>query len=136
MTMAITMRMVARIFVFATEVTQGPLSSLHYTHIKRPPKSRCAICDGFEDTTKMSPRSRGTCLGDLSGDRHLSHIHIQIVHGHVQVEVHAWMLFMCMSMCMCTSEAEAEAGSRELRAGSGLCILVYRHFVCWLTISH
>jgi hypothetical protein len=33
MAMAITMRMVARIFVFATEVTQGPLSSVHYTHI-------------------------------------------------------------------------------------------------------
>jgi hypothetical protein len=31
MTMAITMRMVARIFVFATDVTQRPLSSVHYT---------------------------------------------------------------------------------------------------------
>ena len=53
MAMAITMRMVARIFFFATEVTQGPLSSLHYTHIKRTPKSRCAICNGCEDTAKM-----------------------------------------------------------------------------------
>ena len=69
MAMAITMRMVARIFFFATEVTQGPLSSVHYTHIKRSPKSRCAICSGFEDTAKMSPRSRGTCLGDLAGDQ-------------------------------------------------------------------
>jgi hypothetical protein len=66
--MAITMRMVAQIFFFATEVTQGPLSSLHYTHIKRTPKSRCAICNGCEDTAKMSPRSRGTCLADLAGD--------------------------------------------------------------------
>jgi hypothetical protein len=56
-------------FLFATEVTQGSLSSLHYTHIKRTPKSRCAICNGCEDTAKMSPRSRGTCLGDLAGDR-------------------------------------------------------------------
>jgi hypothetical protein len=31
--MAITMRMVARILFFATEVTQRPLLSLHYTHI-------------------------------------------------------------------------------------------------------
>jgi hypothetical protein len=68
MAMAITMRMLARIFFFATEVTQGPLSSLHYTHIKRKPKSRGAICNGCEDTAKMSPRSRGTCLGDLAGD--------------------------------------------------------------------
>ena len=68
MAMAITMRMVARIFFFATEVTQGPLSSVHYTHIKRSPKSRCAICSGFEDTAKMSPRSRGTCPPDLAGD--------------------------------------------------------------------
>ena len=67
--MAITMRMVARIFVFATEVTQGPLSSVHYTHIKHTPESRCTICSGFEDTTKTSPRSRGTCLGDFAGDR-------------------------------------------------------------------
>ena len=53
-----------------TEVTQGPLSSLHYTHIKRSPNSRCAICSGFgfEDTAKMSSRSRGTCPGDLTGD--------------------------------------------------------------------
>ena len=68
MAMAITMRMLARIFFFATEVTQGPLSSLHYAHIKRTPKSRCAICSGFEDTAKMSSRSRGTCPGDLAGD--------------------------------------------------------------------
>jgi hypothetical protein len=64
--MAITMHMVARIFFFATEVTQGPLSSVHYTHIKRTPKSCCAIDNGCEDTAKMSPRSRGTCLGDLA----------------------------------------------------------------------
>ena len=67
--MTITMRMLARIFFFATEVTQGPLSSVHYTHIKRSPKSRCAICSGFEDTAKMSPRSRGTCPPDLAGDQ-------------------------------------------------------------------
>jgi hypothetical protein len=68
MAMTITMRMVARVFVFVTEVTQGPLSSVHYTHIKHTPKSRCTICSGFEDTTKMFPRSRGTCPGDLAGD--------------------------------------------------------------------
>jgi hypothetical protein len=71
--MAITMRMVARIIFFATEVTQGPLSSLHYTHIKHIPKSCCAICSGFEDTAKMSPRSRGTCPGDLADDP-VSHV--------------------------------------------------------------
>jgi hypothetical protein len=69
MVMAITMRMLARILFFATEVTQRPLSSLHYTHIKRTPKSRCAICNGCEDTAKMSLHSRGTCLGDFAGDR-------------------------------------------------------------------
>jgi hypothetical protein len=67
--MAITMRMVARIFVFATEVTQGPKESVHYTHIKHKTKSHCAIYSGFEDTTKMSSRSRGTCPGDLAGDQ-------------------------------------------------------------------
>jgi hypothetical protein len=41
----------------------------YHTHIKHTPKSRCAICSGFEDTTKMSSRSRGTCPGDLAGDR-------------------------------------------------------------------
>ena len=71
MAMAITMRMVARFFFFATEVTQRPLSSVHSTHIKRPPKSRCAICSGFEDTAKMSPRSRGTCPADLAGDHRI-----------------------------------------------------------------
>ena len=60
MAMAITIRMVARIF-FATEVTQGPFSSVHYTHIKHTPKSCCTICSGFEDTTKMSPRSKCLC---------------------------------------------------------------------------
>jgi hypothetical protein len=68
MAVAITMRMVAQFFFSPTEVTQGPLPSVHYTHIKRTPKSRCAICSGFEDATTMSPRSRGTCLGDLAGD--------------------------------------------------------------------
>jgi hypothetical protein len=63
--MVIAMRMVARIFFFATEVTQGPFSSAHYTHIKHTPKPSCVICSGFEDTTKMSPRIRGTCPGDL-----------------------------------------------------------------------
>ena len=37
MAMAITMRMAARILFFTTEVTQGPLSSVHYTHIKHTP---------------------------------------------------------------------------------------------------
>ena len=73
MAMAITMRMVAQIFVFATEVTQGPLSSVHYTHIKHTPKSRCAICSGFEDTTKMSSHSRKkkgkTGSGNKSGGK-------------------------------------------------------------------
>jgi hypothetical protein len=45
-------------FFFATKVTQGPLPRVHYTHIKRTPKSRCAICSGFEDTTKMTAHSR------------------------------------------------------------------------------
>ena len=59
MVMAITMRMVARFFFFATEATQGPLSSVHYTHIKRPPNSRCVFFSGLEDTTKMTAHS--TC---------------------------------------------------------------------------
>ena len=55
---------------FATEVTQGPLLSVHYTLYahKHTPNSRCAIWRGFQDTIKMSSRSRGTCLGDLAGD--------------------------------------------------------------------
>jgi hypothetical protein len=46
----------------------------NYTHIKRTPKSRCAIFsfNGFEDTTKIPTRSRGTCLGDLAGDRNFN----------------------------------------------------------------
>ena len=56
-------------FFFATEVTPGPLLSVQYTHIKRPPNSRCAICSGFEDTTKMRAHSRGTCQADLAADR-------------------------------------------------------------------
>jgi hypothetical protein len=44
------------------------LSSAHYTHIKRTPKSRCAICSGFEDTTNMTAHSRATGLPDLAGD--------------------------------------------------------------------
>jgi hypothetical protein len=85
--MAITMRTVARIFVFATEVTQGPLSSVHYTHIKYTPKSRCAICSGFEDTTKMSPRSRGTCPGDLAGDRQYARLHCSL-HANTGSSLH------------------------------------------------
>ena len=69
MAMAITMRMVARIFFFATEVTQGPLSSAHYTHIKRPPNSRCVFLSVLEDTTKMTAHSKATGLPDLAGDR-------------------------------------------------------------------
>ena len=65
--MAITMRMVARFF-FATEVTQRPLLSAHYTHIKRPPNSRCVFLSGLEDTAKMTAHSRATGLPDLAGD--------------------------------------------------------------------
>jgi hypothetical protein len=68
MAMAITMRMVARFFPPATEVTQGPLSSVHYTHIKRPPNSRCVFLSGLEDTTKIPAHSRATGLPDLAGD--------------------------------------------------------------------
>jgi hypothetical protein len=67
MAMAITMFMVAR-FCFATEVTQGRLLSAHYTHIKRPPNSRCVLPSGLEDTTKMTTHSRPTGLPDLAGD--------------------------------------------------------------------
>jgi hypothetical protein len=42
MAMAITMRIAAWILFSATEVTQWPFSSCHYTHIKRTPKPRCA----------------------------------------------------------------------------------------------
>jgi hypothetical protein len=66
--MAIAMRILIRIFSPATEVTPGPLLSVQYTYIKRPPNSRCAICSGFEDTTKMRAHSRGTCQADLAAD--------------------------------------------------------------------
>ena len=69
MAMVITMRMVARFFFFATEVTQGPLLSAHYTYIKRPPNSRCVFPSGLEDTAKMTAHSRATGLPDLAGDR-------------------------------------------------------------------
>ena len=68
MAMAITMRRVARIFFFATEVTQGRLFRAHYTHIKRPPNSRCVFLSALEDTTKMTAHSRATGLPDLAGD--------------------------------------------------------------------
>ena len=58
MAMAITMRRVARIFFFATEVTQGTLFRAHYTHIKRPPNSRCVFLSALEDTTKMTAHSK------------------------------------------------------------------------------
>jgi hypothetical protein len=76
MAMAITMRRVARILFFATEVTQGPLPSTHYTHIKRPPNSRCVFPSVLEDTTKMTAHSRATGLPDLAGD----HMLIRISH--------------------------------------------------------
>jgi hypothetical protein len=66
--MAITMRMVVRIFVSSTEATQGPLLSVHYTHIKRPPNSRCVFLSGLEDTAKMTAHSRSTGIPDLAGD--------------------------------------------------------------------
>jgi hypothetical protein len=89
--MAITMRMLAQIFFSATEVTQGPLSSLHYTHIKRTQKPRCAICNGCEDTAEMSPRSRGTCLGDLAGDHtsHITHTNSTITAAYAHI-VHSY----------------------------------------------
>ena len=68
MAMAITMRRVARIFFYATEVTQGTLFRAHYTHIKRPPNSRCVFLSALEDTTKMTAHSRATGLPDLAGD--------------------------------------------------------------------
>jgi hypothetical protein len=43
MAMAITLRMVARIFFIATEVTQGPLSSVHYTHIKHKTHTKVTL---------------------------------------------------------------------------------------------
>jgi hypothetical protein len=57
-------------FFYATEVTltQGPLPSLHYTHIKCPPNSRCVFLSVLEDTTKMTAHSRATGLPDLAGD--------------------------------------------------------------------
>jgi hypothetical protein len=54
----------------ATEVTQGPLLSVHYTHIKRTPNSRCVFRIGLADAniTKMTAHSRATGLPDLAGD--------------------------------------------------------------------
>ena len=70
MAMAITMRRVARIFFFATEVTQGTLFRAHHTHIKRPPNSRCVFLSlsALEDTTKTTAYSGATGLPDLAGD--------------------------------------------------------------------
>ena len=56
-------------FFFATEVTQGTLFRAHYTHIKRPPNSRCVFLSALEDTTKMTAHSRATGLPDIAGDR-------------------------------------------------------------------
>ena len=69
MTIAITMRIVARIVTMriaahahrgpditmriVAQVTQGPLLINYDAHIKCTPKPRCVICTGFEDTTKM-----------------------------------------------------------------------------------
>jgi hypothetical protein len=71
MALAITMRMVARFFFFATEVAQGPLLSAHYTYmyIKRPPNSRCVFLSGLEDAAKMTAHSKATGLLDLAGDQ-------------------------------------------------------------------
>ena len=74
MAMSIAMRIVTRIFVFATEVTQGPLLSVHYTHINRTPNSRCVF--RLEDTTTMTAHSRATAIFDLAGDR------LQALHLH------------------------------------------------------
>ena len=111
--MAITMRMVARIFVFVTEVTQGPLSSVHYTHIKHTPKSRCAICSGFEDTTKMSPRSRGTCPGDLAGDLKypnagFSRVTIPIEPGVRILNLFFYLFTICNQLNMNVSKIASE----------------------------
>jgi hypothetical protein len=65
MAMAIAMRIAARIFPPATEVTQGPLSSVHYTHIKRPPNSRWVFLSVLEDTTEMTAHSRAKQLACL-----------------------------------------------------------------------
>ena len=70
MAMAIIMRIATRIFPPATEVTKGPSLSDHDAHIKRTTNSRCAICSGFEDTTKMRAHSRGTCQADLAAEAH------------------------------------------------------------------
>ena len=81
MAMAITMGMVAWVFVFATEVmvTQGPLSSVHYTYIKRPPNPvvYSPVSLKLGDTTKMTALSRATGLPNLAGD-----------HGHGPVRVY------------------------------------------------
>ena len=90
----------ARIFFFATEVTQGPLSSVRYTHIKHTPKSRCAICSGIEDTTKMRAHGRGTCLADLAADltqetlptAHYAHIKPTVHYTHVKTY---WAIVKC-----------------------------------------
>ena len=62
----VVMRIATRILFFATEVTQEPLSSVHYTHIKRLPNLRCVFRSGLADTTKMTPHSMATGLPDLA----------------------------------------------------------------------
>jgi hypothetical protein len=63
--MAMAMRIVTWVFS-ATEVTQRPLLSVHYTYIKRPPNSRCVFRSGLADTTRMTAHGRATGLPDLA----------------------------------------------------------------------
>ena len=74
MATAIAMRIVVRILFFATKVTQGPLLSVHYRHVKRIPNSRCvfrSVTVAFADTAKMNAHIRATSLPDpdIAGDR-------------------------------------------------------------------
>ena len=57
--MAIAMRIVTQIFFRHRDHTRTIVRCLVYAH-KYTPNSRCAICSGFEDTTKKQARSRGT----------------------------------------------------------------------------
>jgi hypothetical protein len=50
-------------------LTLGIPLNLDFTHIKRPPNSRCVFLSGLGDTAKMTAHSKATGLPDLADDR-------------------------------------------------------------------
>jgi hypothetical protein len=55
MAIAIAMRIVSRIYLFATDAIQEPLPSAHHARIILPAELPLRINSGLEDTTEMPP---------------------------------------------------------------------------------